>query len=201
MATGEIGTLGCFVRVGSDAPCILGSAHVLTGGTSQADGVEVFHPPILQPGSREVAELWDAYPRDLTGQTESLLDAAVAVLLEGVQFDPKIGGLGPPTAFNPEVVEGERVRIHGAGSARERGGLILERNASATVRYDHGQASFSNLVRCERYSEEGDSGAAVLDANNCVVGVHLCGLGAFSWFCPISMVLARWPNIELITEA
>ncbi len=199
--SGRVGTAGCFVRVGSDAICILGSAHVLTGGRTGASDIQVFHPPAARPDSIHVARVWDSFGPDRSGRTKSVLDAAIAVVASGVAFDPRIGDLGRPAGFNPNMQPRQRVHIHGAGSGRPTSGQIQALNDSTTVAYDDGsQASFSGLVRCERYSVGGDSGAAVLDADNYVLGVHLCGTKDYSWFCPIDMVTARWPPIELIID-
>ena len=194
---GQVGTAGCFVRVGSNARCILGSAHVM--GVVECE--IIFHPPATIDGSLQVAKLWDAYGPANSGQATNVLDAAIAVLPAGLRIDPRIGSLGRPRGFNTNLVEHQRVRIHGAGSGEATSGQILNLDDTTTVTYeDKTVARFAGLVRCQRYSVAGDSGAAVLDANGFVVGVHLCGSPDFSWFCPISMVIARWPNIELITH-
>lgn len=147
-----------------------------------------------------MAKVWDSYGPDLSGRSVSMLDAAIAVVARDVAIDPRIGALGSAAGFSSHLAERQSVWIHGAGSGTPSSGRILELNDTTTVSYDDGgQASFSGLVRCERYSVAGDSGAAVLDARNHVVGIHLCGTADFSWFCPISMVTARWPDIELVT--
>jgi hypothetical protein len=149
-----------------------------------------------------VAKVWDSFGPDLSGRSLSVLDAAIAVIAPGLDIDPRIGDLGLAAGFNPNLRERQRVRIHGAGSGTPTSGQILELNDMTTVAYEDGsQASFRGLARCERYSVAGDSGAAVLDANNFVVGVHLCGTTDFSWFCPIGMVTSRWPAIQLVSEA
>ncbi|PZR34228.1 trypsin-like peptidase domain-containing protein [Caulobacter segnis] len=191
----RVGTAGCFVTVGSDKPCILSSAHVLAAIPSDKT---VFQPPGAD-GSRAVAKLWDFYGPD-PARKDNVLDAAIAVLCD-TKYDPRIGALAPPRGFNPNVVANQRVWIHGAGSGRRRSGRIQVVGEPKTVIYDDGSsAGFQGLVRCECYSQAGDSGAAVLDAAGYVVGVHLCGTEDYSWFCRISMVLARWPKIQLITS-
>jgi hypothetical protein len=116
-------------------------------------------------------------------------------------FDPRIGDFAAPQGFSSAIAPNQWVWIYGAGSGTRKPGQIQLLNDPQTVTYDDGsQASFEGLVRCDCYSEAGDSGAAVLDVSGNMVGVHLCGTGANSWFCPIIMVQKRWPSIQLITQ-
>ena len=197
--SGEYGTAGCFVLWGN-VVCLLGSAHVLSAGSRNPSDDRIFQPPPSQSTAIQVAQLYDTYPPDLTGQTWSLLDAAIARVSSNVQTSPNIGGLGRPRGFGNTPVSGDVVRIHGAGSGVVTEGKVIVPDDSTQVIYGDGiSAWFKGIVRCERYSLPGDSGAAVLDINNQVIGVHLCGTTDYSWFCPIGLVLARWPTIRLIT--
>ena len=199
MLGGEIGTLGCFVRIDGRL-YILGSAHVLAGGSAIASDRRIFQPPARQNDARVVGGLYQDTTPVKDNRTWNEVDAALALVGKGVKIDPSIGYLGRPEPFRTDIGEGEVVRIHGAGSGRVTEGLVQQLNDTTPVDYGTGIALFRGIVRCEPYGVPGDSGAAVLDSNRHVVGVHLCGTDTHSWFCPISAIRDRWPAMELVSH-
>jgi hypothetical protein len=57
---------------------------------------------------------------------------------------------------------------------------------------------FRDQVLCTRYSDEGDSGAAILNMANRVVGLHVAGTPSASIFNRITHVL-RLLDLDLVT--
>lgn len=170
----------------------------MAAGSLNPSDTRLFQPPATEAGARPIGELLDAVVPNRDGQTWNDLDGALVEIAEGVAIDLSIGFLGRPAAFGGAMRVNDLVRIHGAGGGEARSGRVLGLNETKTVSYpDRSTALFRGLTRCQVYSTYGDSGAAVLDDRNNLVGVHLCGTETYSWFCPIARVLSQWGDLEI----
>ena len=74
--------------------------------------------------------------------------------------------------------------------------LSLNYKRTRTVR---DRAGFSNQVLCNRFTADGDSGAAVLDLKRRIVGLHFAGSESASVFNRIGFVVDSL-GIEVITH-
>jgi hypothetical protein len=198
LSGGPIGTLGCLVTWHGGV-FILGSGHVLSIGGGAAPGAAVYSPNAGDARNRRVAETFDTAYVEKTTTRLNRLDAGLAKVEPGA-VSARIRDQGPPSGLGPQVAAGDVITAHGAYSGA-RTARVRDPNWTGIIRYaDGSQARFVGLVECEPYSRAGDSGAAVLDKWDRLVGVHVAGDPTFSVFCPISEVLRRWPGLEVKTH-
>lgn len=198
LSGGPIGTLGCLVTWHSGL-FILGSGHVLSIGGGAAPGAAVYSPNAGDARNRRLAQTFDTAYVEKTTTRLNRLDAGLAEVAPGA-VSASIRDHGPPTGLGPQVAVGDAITAHGAYSG-PRTAKVRDTNWTGIIQYaDGSQARFAGLVECEPYSQAGDSGAAVLDKWDRLVGVHVAGDLTFSLFCPISEVLRRWPGLEVKTH-
>lgn len=202
-----MGTLGLVVRRSAvlhdarrTASFILGNSHVLARSGMARRGDAVIQPGPGDAGSRggaaAIARLEEWVPFDFTSRGwPNLVDAAIARVARGSDVTRRIRQIKVmPRGVSFELAPGMRVHKvgrttdHTAGTVLCTGTRIkLEflktRRRTAPVR-------FREQVRCTRYSSPGDSGAAVLNERNEVVGLHMAGTSTTSFFNKIEHVFA-----------
>jgi hypothetical protein len=129
------------------------------------------------------------------------VDAAVATPLSGVILTNNIPGIGSPSGIRDLTQEGEAV-INQVGVQRAgvvtglQTGTIRNLHVSTRITYHQlpGDPSvyFVDLVQYDALSEEGDSGAAVVEdtGGHRVVGMHIAGMqdGSSSLFTHVRYV-------------
>jgi hypothetical protein len=202
---GSIGTLGLFVkRPGDNTPLILSCYHVLAdfGQGKKDDPIE---QPLegLGPIKNVVGRLVDpSIPVDPFAAND--IDAALAVVAEGVAVDRAILQIGQPAGINDlsqqdfaSISQLNLVRT-GATTNRQEGTLDSV-NATFTVLDDTSgrNVTFNNVVVYNASCAAGDSGAAVLERDtNRVVGLHFGGTGPQGFFIHIQTIFDRL-NVEL----
>lgn len=189
LAGGLTGSLGCLVSL-DGVRMILSSAHILTTDGAGSPGEKVHLNGATTIG--EFSEIGET----LNFGGQNTLDVALAKVT-AASVSPWIGKWGPPTVTPGQVSAGMRVWIWGAASGRMRA-HVTDLAWSGVVTYGHRASHFSGLVQCEAYGQSGDSGAAVLDDDMNLVGVHVGGGTAGGVFCPIDAILARWPTLTII---
>ncbi|MEQ1931255.1 MAG: hypothetical protein ABL957_12120 [Parvularculaceae bacterium] len=194
------GTFGCLVR-STDASdrsvYLLSCAHVLA-----ANGLGRNGDPIYQPapeGTRRLADniiarLARYQPFDFsTPDFPHAIDAAIARLEPGVarsNLIPYYGAIGPPKTSQPK-----QVRMFGAATGA-RVGDVLDPHFYGDIEFDHPQGGrrklrFENIVYCTKYSDNGDSGAVVLDAEDGgLVGLHFAGSESASFYIRIGAIFS-----------
>jgi len=191
---GRAGTLGLLVRErgGGKEERLLGSLHVFAAGGAGTGDL------LLQPAAEDgggpgdrVGALLRTVP--LAPGAAITSEAAVASLDGGVAAVPDIRHLGAPKGLNPLVTSGMTVRKSGrtteltVGQVRDpdfRMILDLPVPGGGTVR-----VQMVAQVLCTRFTDAGDSGAAVLDDAGKVVGLVVAGSDSSSVFSRIHPAL------------
>jgi len=181
-------------------PALLGCSHVLAlcGNGKVGDEVESPADPSADPGPNVVGHLL-RYTRIDPASSSNAVDAALATPVDGIQLSNDIPGIGTPIGIRDLTLEGDsvinRVNVQMAGVASKRqSGTIRNLHVSTRITYSQlwGDPSvrFVDLVQYDALSEEGDSGAAVLDGALQVVGMHIAGTqnGSASLFTHIQYV-------------
>ena len=125
------------------------------------------------------------------------VDAAAVTITSGVDTAAEIAGIGQVTGMG-NAHPGCRVRKTGYGTGLTAGVVT---SVDATLRIDHGETLGVRVLReqiriaalGECYCGPGDSGAAVVDADGRVGGLHVAGVedGSTGFACPIADVLAE----------
>ncbi|MGR7023971.1 hypothetical protein [Geodermatophilus sp. URMC 62] len=160
------GTLGGFVRLGGRL-AVLSNNHVLAAG----DAAEV-GDAVLQPGPADGGTVADrvatltAFQRLSGGPNR--VDAAVAVLDEGVDAQPGRVPGGPLAATVPDGVEvepDEEVEKIGRTTGHTRGRITAVEVDGVAVQYDDGVHVFDDQIEIEGlsgpFSSGGDSGSVI----------------------------------------
>jgi hypothetical protein len=204
--SGNSGTMTLAVADISDGargePLILGCSHVLAaaGLGSVGDPVDSPAMPGTDPGPNIVGRLRRfkvINPKSLSNS----VDAAVAEPLAGITLSNNIPGIGTPAGIRDLRLEGATI-INQLGVERpgittgKQTGVIRNIHVSTSITYHQlpgdPAVHFVDLVQYDAFSEEGDSGAAVLDTSNQhnVVGMHIAGLSdeSTSFFTHIQTV-------------
>jgi hypothetical protein len=161
------GTLGGFVRSGGRL-AVVSNNHVLAATDAGAVG-----DPVLQPGPADggtaadrVAELSGFVP--LRADAPNLVDAAVAVLDDGVAADPSAlpgGPLSDAVVRATEIDPDEHVEKVGRTTGHTRGRITAVEVDGVVVQYDSGLRSFDDQIEIEGlagpFSAGGDSGSVI----------------------------------------
>lgn len=202
------GTFGCLVRR-KDQPenlYILSNCHVLAD-----EGAAKVGDPIIQPGRHDggktpadtIATLSQWVPFQFTQiGFPNLVDAAIAKVAakEVTSFIHKIG---VPSGVSSYVRRG--MRVHKTGRTTDyTQGIIRDINYRLSIHYKKpgggkGRAGLRDQVLCTRFTAQGDSGAAVLNMSNKVVGLHFAGSESSSIFNRIEHVLGAL-NVSVVTS-
>lgn len=221
-AGGGAGTLGCLVRRGGEPNdlYVLSNAHVLTEPGNPIPGTPIFQPGPDDgsgPADDIVADFTASVPLDFTPERfPNLADAAIAKLRNPAEAGSLVPHWGQIRGV-ALCAEGTRVRLAGSRSG-VREGVVVDTNFACSFEFrDAGgqlaPAGFRNQVLCTSlddapFTRRGDSGAAVLNTANRLVGLHFAGVDAHqvpngkpgSVFNPIQFVLSAL-NARLVTEA
>ncbi|WP_369257777.1 hypothetical protein [Geodermatophilus amargosae] len=160
------GTLGGFVRLGGRL-AILSNNHVLAAGDAAAVGDAVLQPGPADGGAAadRVATLSGFQP---FSDGPNRVDAAVAVLDEGVDAEPGLvpgGPLAATVADGEEVEPDEEVEKVGRTTGHTRGRVTAVEVDGVAVQYDDGVHVFDDQIEIEgvsgAFSEGGDSGSVI----------------------------------------
>jgi hypothetical protein len=191
------GTLGCFIETG-DGVRLLSNNHVLADEDRARQGDPIVQPARYDGGTAPgdaIGHLDEVEPLAL-GQPNAM-DAATARLVEGVDFDPSVPGIGSLAGVAP--VEGtEAVAKIGRTTGLTRG-QIVRIEAEAVIDYEKGPVAFDGVIHVVTegalFTEGGDSGSLVFtdEPSPHAVGLHFAGLeNGRSVIAPLPAVLARF---------
>jgi hypothetical protein len=205
------GTLGCLVTR-DDETFILSNNHVLANSNDAAIG-----DPILQPGPHdggatedEIGTLEDFITIGFGGgggfldflkmimcllfgmfceeSKTNYVDAAIARPHHNSLVVPEIVDIGVPTGWAPVDVD-ERIKKSGRTTELTQG-TVLQVDATVQVQYGAGQiATFEDQIIAGPMSAGGDSGSAVLNLDNKVVGLLFAGSDQTTILNPIERVM------------
>jgi hypothetical protein len=197
------GTIACLVKKKEfgDKVLALSSAHVLpaplhtdvdwlgypgtAGNTRQRLGRMVLrHAPIESSD----AEPWP-----------NLFEIALVEAVLPIEVDP--GRLAPAVGFRmTDLAMNEEVVLWGAASGKVRGRVIETRHHNHVVA-DNRIYGFANLLLHSAPTQAGDSGAAVMDAQNRIAGLHL-GVNKLGQavMTPIAPIIRRF-GLDLVMKA
>ena len=183
------GTLGCLVKDKlNGATVILSNNHVLANTNQGAAG-----DPIVQPGPYDagadpddrIATLTRFYPINFTAGVNNLIDSAICTPVDPstVVQDIKDVGATIPTETRNITVDDLGQFVHKSGRTTEHTtGYMDTVNATVTVKYGmFEKATFVDQIIIEQVLAEedisagGDSGSAVLDKDNKLIGLLFAG--------------------------
>lgn len=183
------GTLGCLVRDRlNDATVILSNNHILANSNEGAAG-----DPIVQPGPADggsdpadrIATLTRFHPIDFSSGASNLIDAAIATPVDpaDVAFEIKDIGVNIPVETRDITVDDLGQFVQKSGRTTEHTtGFIDTVNATVQVKYGVFQkATFVDQIIIEQsaagedIAAGGDSGSAVLDDNDRLIGLLFAG--------------------------
>jgi hypothetical protein len=191
------GTLGAIVTDGATR-YVLSNNHVLANENQLAAGAPIYQPGLLDHG--EVGA--DAIARlsrfsALSATKPNRIDCAIAEILApeliGTALMPKVGKLANPQPI--AVVEGMAVEKVGRGSGYSVG-RVFDVSATLVLGYAMGEISFVDQILIRgtgaAFSEDGDSGALVVDVDSGrATGLLIGGRGDYSVANHLEDVLAE----------
>ncbi len=192
-AEGQAGSLGALVQR-DGATHILSNSHVLArAGLAQLGDPVVFPGP--QDGGRApgdvVARLSAVVPWRIDSAFVNIADAALAEVVPAYLASAQAvipGARLPLRVAAPRrgMQVGKRGRTSGDTEA-----VVLDVDFRLRMPYAGvGEIGFKGQVRCGRYTQDGDSGAVVVDLDSgAIVGLHFAGSGTASVFTPMATVM------------
>jgi hypothetical protein len=166
------GTLGAFVRIdGSDQPRVLSNNHVLADENRGAVGDEILQPGVLdggRAGADRIASLERFVALDNAGVNQ--VDAAVAVLDDGVEFESSIEAITTTGAI-ASIEDVERVVKRGRTTGLTHGLITAIEVDNVVVRFSTGSLRFDNQIEiagtdATRFSTGGDSGSLIVEESS-----------------------------------
>lgn len=182
------GTLGAFCKStqpGDDANAIymLSNNHVLADVNQAPIGEDIYQPSPTDGGMPPdvVADLTRFGRIDLGGTLENRIDAAIAKLKPGVQFDRRICSIGLLQGTS-QATRGMKVRKHGRTTGLTHG-QVSDLDYDALVGMDHANprvvAKFVDQIRIDAlapyasFGKGGDSGSLVVTLDGALKAVGL----------------------------
>lgn len=190
---GSAGTLGALVRQNKKL-FILSNSHVLAQSGLADIGDTIIFPGPSDGGAQPadaVAHLSSFTPFEVDSGFVNTSDAALAEVLQPLlaAADADLFGTASPIKIATPR-RGMRVIKRGRTSG-DTESTILDTDFRIFVAYPNvGKVGFTAQVRCDRYTEAGDSGAIVIDKDTgAIVGLHFAGSGSSSIFTPIRTVV------------
>lgn len=130
----------------------------------------------------------------------NIADIALAEVEGFDGVNPAIPYFGIPKGVSGKIVKDMLVKAHGMASGRVAGTVINSDFRARLTYYDNQgnkvYAGFQQVVLCTRYGDEGDSGAAILNSSNQLIGLHIGGSNTSSIFCriiPAMNYFGVWP--------
>ncbi|HEX3126092.1 MAG TPA: hypothetical protein VH394_02085, partial [Thermoanaerobaculia bacterium] len=207
----SIGTLGCFVRDSSDTLFLLSNAHVLAPGNNGQPGDAILQPGTIAttyPSEERIASFSQFVPIKPSpfGADPSngdavlnMVDMAIAEVAQDIQvssgFLPvhrltPISGVNSPDLPKPQVIKVGRTTGLTYGEIKKTATIV------GPIPYPGiGTCWFRNAFEIRGlggtlFSNNGDSGSAILNQDGEVIGLLFAGNGDRTYACPIDSVLS-----------
>lgn len=179
------GTLGCFVRdSASDVTYMLSNNHVLANENAAEIGGSVVQPGTLDAES-VTENVIGAFAKQirLKKRGTNFVDAAIADVAEGIEFDPTtIGSLGQLVAVGDHMELPDQAVVYKVGrtTGQTTGRLTAFDIDNVQVDYDLGTLRFDNQIEFEGidnnvFSDSGDSGSLIVDDSMRAIALLFAG--------------------------
>ena len=207
-----IGTLGCFVKLDGGEMALLSNNHVIAGENDGQRSTD----RITQPGAGNHADVVNQHvatlnnfadihhspagARPMTGNVVyNVLDAGIATLEANVNFSASYLPLRrrpSPIGFAIAHKNDEVFKV-GRTTGLTFGRVMATDTIVGPVPYRHGEAWFERSIQIEgenglQFSDQGDSGSAIVKTNGEIVGILYAGNGKQTYVCPIEDVLQEF---------
>lgn len=187
------GSLGAIVKKGAKR-YLLSNSHVLANSGKGKPGDKVLYPGPADGGedpANWIATLSEAVPFTKGGAFVNEVDAALAEVREERLAQLKYAVSKAAVPFSVGVAERDMVVTKRGRTTGVTKGKIIDTDFRFVLNYDGvGKIGFTRQVLCERYTDGGDSGSLVVDAETGkVVGLHFAGANGGSVFNPIQSVI------------
>ena len=187
------GTLGAFVKKNRKL-YVLSNSHVLAQSGLGAAGDGILYPGHVDGGAAPadiVAKLHSFTTFIANGRFVNKADAALAEIAaphDGTLIPALFGSKTPLKIGTPR--RGMTVVKRGRTTGDTQS-VVRDTDFRIFVTYPGvGPVGFTGQVRCDRYTQPGDSGSIVIDkASGAVVGLHFAGSDVTSVFTPIRAVI------------
>ena len=188
------GTLGIIVKDNSTGnPLLLSNFHVMCVDNGWNAGDQMDQPSLMDTGTHS-----DGIGKLVRSSLSSYVDGALATL-SGRTYSCDLVDIGPVNGTAPAVL-GSPVRKRGRTTLLTYG-FVDGVNASISIDYGDGigtkilttQISIRpDTAHTSKFSDEGDSGSVIVDANNKVIGLLFAGSpDGYTVANPISSVLTE----------
>jgi hypothetical protein len=186
------GTICCIAKLGTDDSfVILGNHHILYSGTAK-DSTEIGQPDYTESCCCTCGDI----AVNVHGIRRDHLDCAIARLKSGEEHAISIRGIGNITAV-ADAVPGESVKKRGRTTELTTGNITnIKKDSTLTkileieVKKDNGN---------DRFSRPGDSGAALLNANDEIIGLHKSGKNGDD--VPVGSFFSKSIGIQEVLDA
>jgi hypothetical protein len=204
------GTFGCLVRKkGKPELYILSNSHVLANSGTGKAGDAILQAAIFDGGAQPadvLCELTEWVPFKFGDDTfENFVDAAIAKV-KTADVTSRVNLIGvAPKGVGTVVRRGMKVKKVGRTTDLT-SGEITDVDFRTSLPYPlpdksgTGNVGMRDQVLCTRYTAGGDSGAAVFNSKNQIVGLHFAGTPSTSIFNRITHVLDAL-DLEIVTQA
>jgi hypothetical protein len=201
------GTFGALVRKrGRSDLFILSNSHVIADNSRAQQGDAVLQPSQEHGGTAddEIAVFEEAVPLLFSEEGfPNTADAAIARVSRARDVGAAVKLIGIPKGISTDLGPGILVQKTGSVTGHTVG-VIKATHFSAEIKYKRGpgdaaRVGFRDCVLCTRFTDEGDSGALVLNMDGEAVGLHFAGSDSTSVFARIDTVLEAL-DIELVTQ-
>ncbi|MGH8877924.1 MAG: hypothetical protein ACRD0P_11365 [Stackebrandtia sp.] len=173
------GTLGAFVVL-DGAVHVLSNNHVLANSGQGTVGDEAWQPGTADGGGQDdlIGEL--AAFSNLSPDGPNIIDAAIARLGEGVEFDPAAYPGGPVTTVVEDLPADHRVEKLGRTTGHTRGRITAFEVDGLRITFPHGELTFDDQIEISGdgggFSDGGDSGSLIwASAERGAVGLLFAG--------------------------
>jgi len=168
--SGSVGTLGCLAKLDSDGSWVaLSNHHVMMSGDKElSDHVKIGQPDYSSCCCCSCGEIGEVTNASIGG----LVDCAIAKLNSGVTSVNEINGIGPVRGVATAVL-GEPVRKVGRTTGLTTGEIV----DIAYVTTSTASHSFTSQIKIDpapdvpKFSNNGDSGSAIVNSDDKVVGL------------------------------